>query len=172
MADRGPQGDLSAARGEAKSRSRHTPVLLLSVLEHLRPRDGAAYIDATFGAGGYTRAILDAADCRVLAIDRDPAAVAGGAGLASAFPGRLDIRQGPFSALATIASDAGLPEVDGVVFDLGVSSMQIDEPERGFSFQSDGPLDMRMAREGPTAADLVNTLEEAELAEQESQQTA
>lgn len=165
MAGRGTQGDLSAARGEAKNRSRHTPVLLLSVLEQLRPRDGAAYIDATFGAGGYTHAILDAANCRVLAIDRDPAAVAGGAGLAAAFPGRLDIRQGPFSELATIATDAGLPEVDGIVFDLGVSSMQIDEPERGFSFQSDGPLDMRMSREGPTAADLVNTLDEAELAD-------
>jgi len=165
MAGRGPQGDLSAARGEAMDRSRHTPVLLLSVVEHLRPRDGAAYIDATFGAGGYTRAFLDAANCRVLAIDRDPTAVAGGADLAAAYPGRLDIRQGPFSELETIAADAGLSEVDGVVFDLGVSSMQIDEPERGFSFQSDGPLDMRMSGEGPTAADLVNTLDEVELAD-------
>ena len=165
MADRGPQKDLSAARGEAMDRSRHTPVLLIPVLKHLQPKDGATYIDATFGAGGYTRAILDAANCRVLATDRDPGAVAGGADFVEAYGGRLEIRQGRFSELEEIATDAGLTEVDGIVFDLGVSSMQLDEADRGFSFQTDGPLDMRMSREGPSAADLVNTLDEAELAD-------
>ncbi|MCL4765166.1 MAG: 16S rRNA (cytosine(1402)-N(4))-methyltransferase RsmH [Hyphomicrobiaceae bacterium] len=165
MAGRGTRGGLGPARGEATDRIRHTPVLLQPVVEHLRPEDGAVCIDATFGAGGYTRAILAAARCRVLAIDRDPAAVAGGADLAAAHPGRLDIRQGRFSELEAIAADAGLTAVDGVVFDLGVSSMQLDEPERGFSFQSDGPLDMRMSRTGLTAADLVNTLGEGEIAD-------
>jgi len=140
-------------------------VLLKSALEHLQPRDGGTYIDATFGAGGYARAILDAADCRVLAIDRDPSAIAGGADLVSAYAGRLMLHQARFSELEEIARQVGLTQVDGVVFDLGVSSMQLDEPERGFSFQADGPLDMRMSREGPTAADLLNTLDEAELAD-------
>jgi len=165
MAARGTQGGLRSARGEATHGSRHTPVLLASVLEHLQPKDGAAYIDGTFGAGGYTRAILEAANCRVLAIDRDPSAIAGGADLTAAYPDRLVLRQGRFSELQDIATEASFGEVDGVVFDLGVSSMQLDEPERGFSFQSDGPLDMRMSREGPSAADLVNTLDEAELAD-------
>lgn len=165
MAGRGAQGGLRTARGEAMKRDRHTPVLLTAVLEHLQPEDGAAYIDATFGAGGYTRAVLGAADCRVLAIDRDPAAITGGADLAADCSGRLELRQGRFSELEEIAADAGLTAVDGIVFDLGVSSMQLDEPERGFSFQADGPLDMRMSRQGPTAADLVNTLDEAELAD-------
>lgn len=165
MAGRGAQGGLGTARGEAMRRNRHTPVLLAPVLEHLQPREAAVYVDATFGAGGYTRAILDAADCRVLAVDRDPTAVAGGADLASAYPGRLEIRQGRFSELEAIARDAGHDQVDGVAFDLGVSSMQLDQPERGFSFQTDGPLDMRMSSEGPSAADLVNTLDERELAD-------
>src|SRR5690606_26015782 len=128
--------------GEAMDRSRHTPVLLTSVLEHLQPRDGGAYIDATFGAGGYTRAILNSADCRVLAIDRDPSAIQSGADMAAAYAGKLELAEGRFSELEEIAADAGLAAVDGVVFDLGVSSMQLDEPERGFSFQTDGPLDM------------------------------
>ncbi len=165
MAGRGAQGGLRPARGEATDRPRHAPVLLQSVLEHLQPRDSAIFIDGTFGAGGYSLAILEAARCRVLAIDRDPAAVAGGADLAAAHPGRLDLRQGRFSQLESIAAHAGLTAVDGVVFDLGVSSMQLDQPERGFSFQSDGPLDMRMSGTGPTAADLVNTLSESEIAD-------
>ena len=165
MADRGAHGGPRSARGEAMNRNRHTPVLLKSALEHLQPRDGGTYIDATFGAGGYARAILDAADCRVLAIDRDPSAIAGGADLVSAYAGRLMLHQARFSELEEIARQVGLTQVDGVVFDLGVSSMQLDEPERGFSFQADGPLDMRMSREGPTAADLLNTLDEAELAD-------
>src|SRR5690606_28810709 len=129
------------------------------------PKDGATYVDATFGAGGYTRAILDAASCRILAIDRDPGAVACGADLAADYQGRLEVCQWRFSELEEIAKDAGLTGVDGIVFDLGVSSMQLDEADRGFSFQADGPLDMRMSREGPTAADLVNTLDETELAD-------
>ncbi len=164
MAGRGTQTELSTA-GEEANHGRHTPVLLTAVLKHLGPTDGQAYIDATFGAGGYTRAILEAADCRMLAVDRDPTAIAGSAELASAYPARFQIRQGPFSELETLAADAGFAQVDGVVFDLGVSSMQIDEPERGFSFQTDGPLDMRMSRTGPSAEDLVNTLDEGELAD-------
>ena len=165
MAARGTQGGLRSTRGEATHGSRHTPVLLASVLEHLQPKDGAAYIDGTFGAGGYTRAILEAANCRVLAIDRDPSAIAGGADLTAAYPDRLVLRQGRFSELQDIATEASFGEVDGVVFDLGVSSMQLDEAARGFSFQADGPLDMRMGAEGPTAAELVNKLEAEELAD-------
>jgi len=164
MAARGTQGGLRSAGGEATQGSRHTPVLLSSVLEHLQPKDGGAYIDGTFGAGGYTRAILNAANCRVLAIDRDPTAIADGAELVAAYADRLVLRRGRFSELENIAVEEGFDHVDGVVFDLGVSSMQLDQPERGFSFQNDGPLDMRMSLEGPTAADLVNTLSEEELA--------
>jgi 16S rRNA (cytosine1402-N4)-methyltransferase len=130
----------------------------------LEPRDGERYIDATFGAGGYTRAILNAAACAVLAIDRDPEAVAAGNAMGAEFAGRLVLAQAPFSDMEAIAADAGWRGVNGVVFDLGVSSMQLDEAERGFSFMRDGPLDMRMSREGESAADVVNTADEAELA--------
>ncbi len=128
---------------------RHIPVLLAEVLASLDPRDGETYIDATFGAGGYTRAILQAADCRVLAIDRDPSVIERARALSAEFPGRLTVIEAPFSAhgLDLRASRASVL-VDGVVLDIGVSSMQLDEPERGFSFQADGPLDMRMSRAG------------------------
>ena len=144
--------------------ARHIPVLLSQVLAQLNPQDGEAYIDGTFGAGGYTRAILEAARCRVLAIDRDPAAVARADELCTEFPGRLIAVEAPFGTLDAVAGKESFAPVDGVVLDIGVSSMQLDEPERGFSFQADGPLDMRMSRRGATAADVVNGTDEETLA--------
>jgi 16S rRNA (cytosine1402-N4)-methyltransferase len=143
----------------------HVPVLLAEVLSVLAPKDGGLYVDGTFGLGGYSQALLEAADCRVLGIDRDPDAVARGADLAARFPGRLMLRRARFGEMAEVARADGIDRVDGVALDLGVSSPQIDEPERGFSFRFDGPLDMRMEKAGPTAADLVNTRSEAELAD-------
>lgn len=146
----------------------HVPVMLQEVLEALSPRDGGHYIDGTFGAGGYARAILDAADCSVAAIDRDPDAVARGGALADRYPARLRVLHGRFGDMESLLRDAGIAEAgtaDGVVFDLGVSSPQIDDAARGFSFRFDGPLDMRMGQSGPSAADIVNTLDERELAD-------
>lgn len=143
----------------------HIPVLLDEVLEVLAPKDGGIYVDGTFGLGGYSRAILESADCRVLGIDRDPDAVARGADLAARFPGRLTLRQARFGDMAEVARADGIDQVDGVALDLGVSSPQLDQAERGFSFRAEGPLDMRMERAGRSAADLVNTLSEADLAE-------
>ena len=140
--------------------SGHIPVLLDEVLETLSPRDGARYIDGTFGGGGYASAILEAADCSVLGIDRDPDAIARGQALVAKFAGRLTLVQGCFSDMSTLAPG----KADGVVLDLGVSSFQFDEPERGFSFRADGPLDMRMAKDGESAADFVNTASEKDLA--------
>ena len=144
----------------------HVPVMLAEVLETLQPRDGATYLDATFGGGGYARAILEAAPgCTLFAIDRDPDAIARGAALARLFPGRLHLMQGRFGDMLTLLRDRGIANLDGVVMDLGVSSFQLDQAERGFSFRSDGPLDMRMEKSGPSAADLVNGLPERELAD-------
>jgi 16S rRNA (cytosine1402-N4)-methyltransferase len=152
--------------GAAGGLTRHVPVLLAEVCEALQVARGGVFVDGTFGAGGYTAACLDAhPDNRVLAIDRDPDAVKAGAALAAAAEGRLVLVAGRFGALDTIATDAGLARVDGVVLDIGVSSMQLDQAERGFSFRQDGPLDMRMERRGPSAADLVNEASEAELAD-------
>jgi 16S rRNA (cytosine1402-N4)-methyltransferase len=139
-------------------------VLGRSVVEFLAPRDGATYIDATFGAGGYTRAILAAANCQVIGIDRDQQAIARGADLVNAAQGRLTLVEDRFSNLETVARDLGHAAVDGVVFDLGVSSMQLDEGERGFSFRLDGPLDMRMGASGASAADVVAIASERDLA--------
>ncbi len=151
--------------GGAHVRPRHIPVLLSEVLAALSPIDGGVFIDGTFGAGGYTRALIDGGATRVLAIDRDPAAIAGGATLAEAFGTRLSLVQGAFDSLDAIAGANGIDAADGVVLDVGVSSMQLDEAQRGFSFQSDGPLDMRMADSGETAADVVNTRGEEDLAD-------
>jgi len=143
----------------------HIPVLLAEVLRAIEPRQGEVYVDGTFGAGGYSRALLEAADCRVLALDRDPTAAAAAARLAAEFPARFTFIETTFGRLEAVVREHvedGL--VDAVVLDLGVSSMQIDDASRGFSFMADGPLDMRMGAEGPTAGDLVNTLTEAELA--------
>lgn len=142
----------------------HVPVMLTEVLDALKPRDGAHYVDGTFGGGGYTRAILEAADCKVLGIDRDPDAIARGQALVAAYPGRLTLVHGAFSDMDALLAGAGVSATDGVVLDLGVSSFQFDEPERGFSFRADGPLDMRMSAEGMSAADFINTAEERELA--------
>ena len=136
----------------------HVPVMLDQVLATLSPRDGALYVDATFGAGGYTRAILAAAACKVIAIDRDPQAIAAGQGLVEANSGRLTLVEGRFGDLAHLVREAGAAAVDGVVLDIGVSSMQLDEASRGFSFLRDGPLDMRMSQAGTSAADVVNTM--------------
>jgi len=138
--------------------------MLEEVLATLRPRSGASYLDATFGGGGYAAAILAAADCTLFAMDRDPDAIARGAALAARHPGRLHLVHARFGDMLESLSARGVSRLDGVVMDLGVSSFQLDEAERGFSFRADGPLDMRMGRDGPTAADLVNTLPEAELA--------
>jgi 16S rRNA (cytosine1402-N4)-methyltransferase len=146
--------------------ARHVPVMLAEVLDALDASRGGVFVDGTFGAGGYTSAILQASEAtRVVAIDRDPDALAAGAGLVGSAGGRLVLVQGRFGDLDTLAADAGFEGVDGVVLDIGVSSMQIDEAARGFSFRQDGPLDMRMEREGRSAADIVNEADEAELAD-------
>lgn len=144
---------------------RHVPVLLPETIDALAPRDSGIYIDGTFGAGGVTRALLESADCIVLAIDKDPEAVTGGQALAADFEGRLTLVQGAFSNLGKIAEANGVNLADGITFDLGVSSMQLDQAERGFSFQADGPLDMRISQAGPSAADVVNSLAERDLAQ-------
>lgn len=144
----------------------HVPVLLQEVIAALAPRPDGIYVDGTFGAGGYARAILNAADgCRVVAIDRDPEAAPRAEALAAAFPDRLTFVAGRFGAMDRLVPEHGFEAVDGVALDVGVSSMQVDTPERGFSFMRDGPLDMRMDRQGPTAADAVNTLPEEALAD-------
>jgi 16S rRNA (cytosine1402-N4)-methyltransferase len=145
--------------------ARHVPVLARPALELLNIRDGGIYIDGTFGAGGYTRAILAAADAQVIGIDRDQSAVANGAALVQSVNGRLTLVEERFSALDRAAAKFGHTFVDGVVLDLGVSSMQLDEPERGFSFRLDGPLDMRMGTDGPSAADVVAQASERDLAD-------
>jgi 16S rRNA (cytosine1402-N4)-methyltransferase len=145
--------------------SPHLPVMLGEVLEALAPHDGGLYLDGTFGAGGYTQGILEAADCRVIAIDRDPTAVARGQALAEEYEGRLTMLEGRFGEMDRLLEEAGEGPLDGVALDIGVSSMQIDEAERGFSFRQDGPLDMRMGKEGASAADVVNETEEGALAD-------
>ena len=145
--------------------ARHVPVLARPALEFLNIRDGGTYIDGTFGAGGYSRAILSAANTQVIGIDRDQSAVANGAGLVEASGGRLTLIEERFSALDRVAGKFGHASVDGVVLDLGVSSMQLDQAERGFSFRLDGPLDMRMGHDGPSAADVVARASEGDLAD-------
>lgn len=147
------------------STSGHVPVMLAEVLAALNARDGGIYVDGTFGGGGYARAILGSARCTLWAIDRDPDAIARGAGLAAQFPGHLHLLHGNFANLLALLTAHGVNALDGVVLDLGVSSYQIDDPNRGFSFRTEGPLDMRMDRAGPTAAELVNTAAERALAD-------
>lgn len=155
----------AAATPTAGGASPHVPVLLDEVLQALHPHAGALYADGTFGGGGYSKALLAAADCRVYAIDRDPAAIERGRALATLYPGRLELIEGRFGDMPRLLTARGVAVVHGVVFDLGLSSPQLDEAARGFSFRGDGPLDMRMGASGPTAADLVNQLPEAELAD-------
>lgn len=143
--------------------SPHAPVLLAEVLEALAPRAGDVVIDATFGAGGYTRAIL-ATGATVIALDRDPAVQPFADAVANDFPGEFRLVRTPFSGLLEAFEDSGESRLDGVVFDIGVSSMQLDQAGRGFSFMRDGPLDMRMSGEGETAADIVNGWDHGPLA--------
>jgi 16S rRNA (cytosine1402-N4)-methyltransferase len=143
---------------------RHISVLGREAVEMLLPRAGGIYVDATFGAGGYSRMILATEGTRVIGIDRDRTAVAAGADLVEASGGRLTLVEDRFSQLADFCAAQGEPLVDGVVMDVGVSSMQLDQAERGFSFRFDGPLDMRMGQHGPTAADVVAKTSEADLA--------
>ena len=143
--------------------SPHAPVLLAEVVEALSPAPGDTIVDATFGAGGYTRAIL-ATGARVVALDRDPAVRAHADRVAEDFPASFTLVETPFSGLADAVRDAGVARLDGAVFDIGVSSMQLDQAERGFSFMRDGPLDMRMSGEGESAADIVNTWDHGPMA--------
>jgi 16S rRNA (cytosine1402-N4)-methyltransferase len=142
----------------------HIPVLLDEVMAGLRPAPGERHVDGTFGAGGYTRALL-AAGASVIAFDRDPDAIADGAALVDAADGRLTLVQDRFGAMTAALAARSVDAVDGVTFDIGVSSMQLDRPERGFSFQAEGPLDMRMSQEGQTAAEFLNESDEAEIAD-------
>jgi len=142
----------------------HVPVLLGEAIAALAPHDGGVYLDGTFGGGGYSEALLEAADCRVLALDRDPVALRHGSTLQQRYDRRLTLIEGAFGEMERLIEPFGLGPLAGVALDLGVSSMQLDDPARGFSFRSEGPLDMRMGSHGQSAADLVNTTSEAELA--------
>jgi 16S rRNA (cytosine1402-N4)-methyltransferase len=160
MTGRG-EGPADATGGPA----RHTPVLLAEVCDALASPRGGIFVDGTFGAGGYTRAILDAANCIIYAIDRDPEAYARAIAMAKDYPQRLIPRHGRFGSIAEILAADNITHIDGLVLDLGVSSIQLSTPARGFSFQSDGPLDMRMGNDGVSAKDVVNRASEADLAD-------
>lgn len=153
-----------AAPTRAESAAAHLPVMLSEVLARLAPAAGETHLDGTFGAGGYSRAILEAADCALYAIDRDPEARPRATALTDRFAGRFTLLTGRFGDMERLLAEVGVDRLDGVVLDLGVSSPQIDDAARGFSFRFDGPLDMRMSRDGPTAADVVNGWAEADLA--------
>ena len=142
----------------------HIPVLLDEVIAGLAPRPGETHVDGTFGAGGYTRALLTAG-ANVIAFDRDPDAIAEGQALVAESDGRLDLVPDVYSRMGEALAERGIESVDGVTLDVGVSSMQLDRAERGFSFQTDGPLDMRMGRSGMSAADFVNEADETEIAD-------
>ena len=148
--------------------SLHQPVMLQEVVEALKPEDNATFIDATFGRGGYSSRILEQANCHVMAIDRDPDAIAAALPLINQYSPRLTVQEGPFSQMKALAGSSVTGQVDGffdgIVFDLGLSSPQLDEAERGFSFRHDGPLDMRMEKSGLDAAEFINTAAETEIA--------
>lgn len=154
------------AANSATAAAPHIPVLLDEVIAALAPAPGAVIVDATFGAGGYTRALLNAG-ATVHAFDRDPDAIAAGQAWAETReqPPRLVLHPRRFSEMVAALTEAGVAQVDGIAMDIGVSSMQLDQAERGFAFAADGPLDMRMAQDGPSAADFVNTAPEAEIAD-------
>ncbi len=160
------QGTGAMMRERAESGDvRHIPVLRDAAVAALQPERGGAYLDGTFGAGGYSRALLALPDTRVLALDRDPFAIRDGAPLVAAAVGRLTLVETRFSDLERVVREKGFAPLDGAVFDIGVSSMQFDDAARGFSFRGDGPLDMRMDGRGPSAADIVNTSDEETLAD-------
>ena len=142
----------------------HVPVLIDAVIAGLAIEPGEMHVDGTFGAGGYTRAMIEAG-ARVIAFDRDPDAIAEGAALAEQSDGRLELIAERFSRMDAALADRAIDAVDGVALDIGVSSMQLDRAERGFSFQADGPLDMRMEQAGQSAADFVNEADESDIAD-------
>ncbi|MEM7666862.1 MAG: 16S rRNA (cytosine(1402)-N(4))-methyltransferase RsmH [Pseudomonadota bacterium] len=142
----------------------HIPVLLDEVVAALQPREGLSIVDATFGAGGYSTALLEAG-ARVYAFDRDPNAIRDGSAMVERFEGKLSLHQQRFAAMADELNALGVPSVDAVVMDIGVSSMQLDQGERGFAFSQDGPLDMRMSQDGESAADFLNSADEAAIAD-------
>nr|WP_321983324.1 16S rRNA (cytosine(1402)-N(4))-methyltransferase RsmH [uncultured Lichenicoccus sp.] len=167
----------TSASGSSAKADGHAPVMLPEVLEMLSPRDGGLYLDGTFGGGGYARGIMAAARCTLWAIDRDPQAIERGAAIMQEIArqdengqdgdqaARLHLIEGSFGSMMALLAERGVRRLDGVVLDLGVSSFQLDDPARGFSFRAEGPLDMRMSRHGESAADLIRTLPEAELAD-------
>jgi 16S rRNA (cytosine1402-N4)-methyltransferase len=157
-----PAGSVPADNSAGRA---HVPVLLAEVLAALQPKDGDAIADLTFGAGGYSSAILAAADCRVYAFDRDPDAVANGQSMVAASHGKLTLIEASFSDFAEELRARDVEALDGVVMDIGVSSMQLDQAERGFSFMKDGPLDMRMGQAGLSAADVVGKFSAERLAD-------
>jgi len=143
----------------------HISVLRNEIVEALAPKKGGVYVDGTFGAGGYSRALLEAASCTVWGIDRDPLAQQFGAELSRDFPGQITVLSGCYGEMEELLAAVGVEQIDGVALDIGVSSMQINDPSRGFSFRGDGPLDMRMGDHGTTAADVVNEMAEQDLAD-------
>jgi 16S rRNA (cytosine1402-N4)-methyltransferase len=156
---------MSPASGTHIVPAPHVPVLLDEVIAALAVAPDETHVDGTFGAGGYTRAILEKGAAKVYAFDRDPDAIEEGEALAASSGGRLTLVPERFSRMRQALADRNVDEVDGVTLDIGVSSMQLDRAERGFSFQSDGPLDMRMGRDGESAADFLNDADEAEIAD-------
>ena len=161
------QHDIPPSIGDIQSNNEHIPVLLDEAMSYLAPRDGGRYIDATFGGGGHSRVLLEqsAPTGRVLAIDADPDAIARAASLSLDYPGRLTTVRGNFRDIEVLARGADFGSVDGILMDLGLSSFQLDQPERGFSFRFPAPLDMRFdAQQGPSAATLVNEYDETDLA--------
>ena len=151
----------------AHSQEHHVPVMLAEVIESLAPRDGSRYVDGTFGGGGYSAAILEKADCTVWGIDRDGTAVTAGRALSKQYRGRFNVLHGCFGDMSQLLRQSNVSAVDGIALDLGLSSVQLDDAERGFSFRADGPLDMRMDRDSGAlnAADIVNTADEKVLAD-------
>ena len=143
----------------------HHPVMLPQIISALAPKDGDHIVDATFGNGGYSHEILNKADCFVAGIDRDPDAISRAQTQMQKFSKKFTILEGSFSEIERLTANTPFNRPDGIVFDLGVCSTQLDEAERGFSFKSDGPLDMRMSKAGESAADIVNSMPEKELAD-------
>ena len=150
-----------------KDRPLHEPVMLNEAMGALNPIKGGIYLDATFGCGGYSRAILERADCQVFAIDKDPTAVERGRNMQAQFNGRLFLAEGCFSKMKALIyrQFSKKTKLAGATFDLGLCSTQIDEGQRGFSFQKDGPLDMRMSQSGESAADILMRISEKDLAQ-------
>ena len=142
----------------------HTPVMLAEVLQFLQPKQGGVYVDGTFGAGGYSAAILETANCKVYGVDRDPGVQIFANALHKKHPAHFKLLEGNFAEMETLLSEQNIASVDGIVLDIGVSSMQLEAADRGFSFQLDGPLDMRMDKQGSDAAYIVNSFAEKDIA--------